>query len=576
MNLTGGWVFVGKMINLLNYNYWETYTPDNKEPTNGHVKIAGGESSLNLGNIIYDCSLVTKTSQKSDNSKSVSFVYKGQEFVTYTHLPRNMSALETFQGWQKTFFLSVAGLILLGLLIEPIKTLIFLLGILTAIYFIDLVFSFFTLYKNLSSESEIKISKKEIKKVDEETLPVYTILCPLYKEANVLEQFIEAIEGLDWPKEKLDVIFLLEEDDSVTVNAAYDLNLPAYYNILVVPNSLPKTKPKACNYGLAHAKGDFLVIYDAEDRPDALQLKKAYLGFKKVNSNVVCLQSKLNYYNENQNLLTRLFTAEYSLWFDLVLPGLQSIETTIPLGGTSNHFKIAALRYLDAWDPFNVTEDCDLGTRLFKAGFRTGILESTTYEEANSNVASWLRQRSRWIKGYLQTYLVHMRDPIDFIKKHKSHAFIFQLVIGARMTFMIVNPVLWLMTISYFVLNRYLGTFIESLYPPLIFYIGTVALVFGNFMYFYIYMVGCAKRGKWELIRYVFLIPFYWLLASVAAVKAFYQLIKNPYYWEKTEHGLHLVEKKVNFAPAFGGVWRIGRSFWAILLGFYSQRRLTT
>jgi hypothetical protein len=169
-----------------------------------------------------------------------------------------------------------------------------------------------------------------------------------------------------------------------------------------------------------------------------------------------------------------------------------------------------------------------------------------------------------------------MRNPFDFIKKHGIHALIFQLVIGARMTFMIINPILWLMTISYFALNRFLGTFIESLYPPFIFYIGTVALVFGNFMYFYIYMVGCAKRGNWELVRYVFLIPFYWLLASVAAVKGFYQLLIKPYFWEKTEHGLHLVEKKTKFAPSFGGLWRINRAFGGILLSLiFSQRRLT-
>src|SRR6185436_4286234 len=153
-----------------------------------------------------------------------------------------------------------------------------------------------------------------------------------------------------------------------------------------------------CNYGLHFAKGEYLVIYDAEDIPDPLQLKKAFLAFQKLPSNVACLQAKLNYFNSDQNLLTRFFTAEYSLWFDVILTGLQSIETTIPLGGTSNHFKTKILKQLKGWDPFNVTEDCDLGVRLFKQGYKTAIIESTTLEEANSNTKNWIRQRSRWIK----------------------------------------------------------------------------------------------------------------------------------------------------------------------------------
>jgi len=175
--------------------------------------------------------------------------------------------------------------------------------------------------------------------------------------------------------------------------------LPDYVRVLVVPHSLPKTKPKACNYGLNYARGDFLVIYDAEDIPEPHQLKKAYLGFENALDSVKCLQAKLNYYNPDHNLLTRLFTAEYSLWFEVILPGLQSVNGYIPLGGTSNHFRTRDLITLEGWDPFNVTEDCDLGARIFKRGWRTAIIDSVTLEEANSNAWNWLRQRSRWIKG---------------------------------------------------------------------------------------------------------------------------------------------------------------------------------
>lgn len=471
-------------------------------------------------------------------------VYKGKKFITHTNLVNEKSAIKTFYKWQKITLAILVGVGLMSVVFFPLQTAKFLLSILTLIYFADLIFSTYLLIKSLHFPPEIDISEEEIDKINDDKLPVYSILCPLYKEANVLPEFVEAINKIDWPKDKLDVLLLLEQDDEETITVANSLGLSDSFKILVVPHSFPKTKPKACNFGFAHAKGEYVVIYDAEDKPDPLQLKKAYLAFNRLDPKVVCLQSKLNYYNKNQNLLTRMFTAEYSLWFDLVLPGLQIINTTIPLGGTSNHFRRTALKYLSAWDPFNVTEDCDLGARLFKEGFKTAIINSTTYEEANSQVKSWIKQRSRWIKGYLQTYLVHMRDPVDFYKKHGLHSIIFQLVIGMRMTFILINPILWAVTITYFAFRETAGPVIESLYPPTIFYIGVVCLVFGNFIYFYNYMIGLAKRREWYLIKYVFFVPFYWVLSAFAAVKAFYQLFIKPYHWEKTQHGLHLPQIK--------------------------------
>lgn len=358
-------------------------------------------------------------------------------------------------------------------------------------------------------------------------------------------EFINSIKQLNWPKEKLEVLLLLEEDDKETKTAAKKLDMPSFIRIITVPDSNPRTKPKACNFGLLHAKGEYVVVYDAEDRPDPLQLKKSYLGFKKFGKNIFCLQSKLNYYNPNHNVLTRLFTAEYSLWFDVILPGLQSIESSIPLGGTSNHFRVKDLIKIRAWDPFNVTEDCDLGVRIFKAGLKTAIIDSTTLEEANSSAGNWIRQRSRWIKGYFQTYLVHMRHPVKFFREYGIHALTFQLVIGMRMTFMIINPFLWLMTVSYFMFRSSVGVAIESLYPAPVFYMAAFALVVGNFMYIFNYMIGSAKRGHYGLIKYVFLIPFYWILTSVAAIKALYQLAFKPHFWEKTHHGLHIPEAKL-------------------------------
>ncbi len=467
-------------------------------------------------------------------------IHHKRKLITHTTLHPAQSALQTLVPWQKIFLTFVGLLIAGGLFLNTLGTAILVISLLSLIYFSDVLFNLYLIIKSLYFPSEISFSKNEMHRKWEDELPVYTILCPLYREAAVLSSFVESIKRLDWPARKLDVLLLLEEDDSETIRAIRRMRLPYYIKPLIVPHSLPKTKPKACNYGLNFAQGEYLVIFDAEDRPDSDQLKKVYLGFTKVPGNVVCLQAKLNYYNPGQNLLTRLFTAEYSLWFDVILPGLQSINTAIPLGGTSNHFKIDVLRKLQGWDPFNVTEDCDLGIRLFKAGLRTAIIDSTTLEEANSRPKNWVRQRSRWIKGYLQTFFVHNRHPLRMIREQGIHALLFQLIIGARISFMLINPLLWLMTIAYFTMYARFGPLIESLYLGPFFYMAVFALVAGNFMYLYNYMIGAARRREWSLMKYVYLIPFYWLMASAAAVVAVWQLLTRPHYWEKTIHGLHL------------------------------------
>ncbi len=478
--------------------------------------------------------------KKSPGMIGSGVTYRKSNYITHTTLHHSKSALSTFVPWQLALILGLISLAAIGFVFVPLQTAITLVGLLSFVYLVDVFFNLFVIIKSLHIPPEISVTDDELSILDYQKLPIYTILCPLYKEAHVLPQFISAMGKMDWPEDRLEVILLLEEDDEVTIKAAKKMKLPKSFRIVIVPDGKPKTKPKACNYGLGVAKGDYIVVYDAEDQPDPKQLKQAYYAFKESSKKVICLQAKLNYYNPSHNMLTRLFTAEYSLWFDVILPGLQSINTSIPLGGTSNHFRTADLRELEGWDPFNVTEDCDLGARIFQAGYKTAIIDSTTLEEANSNVRNWFRQRSRWLKGYMQTYLVHMRNPLDFMRRQGIHSLIFQLIVGGRIAFILINPFLWVLTISYFVLYRYLGPSIEAIYPGAVFYMAVTSLLLGNFTYLYNYMIGCAKRGHWELIKYVFLIPIYWLMISYAACIALFQLFFKPHYWEKTIHGLHL------------------------------------
>lgn len=398
----------------------------------------------------------------------------------------------------------------------------------------------YLIYRALSHDLEVPISADELAALADADLPVYTILVPLYREASVLPTLLHGLTRLNYPSAKLDVKLLLEEDDYETRDAIRDMNLPAYVEPVVVPAAHPRNKPKACNYGLIHARGELVVIYDAEDVPDPDQLRMAVAAFRKVGDEVTCVQAKLNYYNAHQNLLTHWFTIEYSMWFDLFLPGLDATSAPIPLGGTSNHFPTQRLRDVGAWDPFNVTEDADLGLRLFRKGGRTAIIDSTTLEEANSEVYNWIRQRSRWVKGYIQTYLVHMRHPRKLWQTIGPKAFFeFQLVIGGTFFSFLINPIFWGLTALWYLAH---AGFIRDIYPAPVYYLGILSLVLGNFAFIYLNVAGCLRRKNYAMVRYSLLVPLYWALMSVAAWKGFLQLAYKPFYWEKTVHGLYKPE----------------------------------
>jgi glycosyltransferase XagB len=478
------------------------------------------------------------------NGKHKGFRYKGAEFIHHADLHHSETALKRFGGKQVEYLAGFAALYILFLLLNWHATILITLATLTLLYFADLVFNLFMIYRSFTRNPEIVITNEEVD-ADQRIWPKYTVFCPLYKEWQVIPQFVKAMSQLDYPKDQLQIMLLLEEDDKESIAKTAEFDLPEYFDVVVVPHSLPKTKPKALNYGLNKATGEYIVIYDAEDVPDTRQLKKAVMAFERTGDKTICVQAKLSFYNPHQNLLTRVFTAEYLLWFNLVLPGMQSIQGPIPLGGTSNHLRKRDVSKLKGWDAFNVTEDCDLGIRLAKQGYTTAIIESTTLEEANSHFWNWYGQRSRWIKGYIQTYLVHMRNPKEFTDNGKHyHLAAFQFIVGGKILSMFINPLMWCITIAYFALRPWAGEFIESFFPSTILYIGVFSFVFGNFLYLYYYMIACAKRGHYDLIKYVYVVPFYWLMMSFASWRAVYEMIVKPHYWAKTLHGLHLTSEK--------------------------------
>jgi cellulose synthase/poly-beta-1,6-N-acetylglucosamine synthase-like glycosyltransferase len=445
----------------------------------------------------------------------LSHVLLGQKYVKSAVFellnrdPKN-SALTTFTTPQLAFTFGMLAIVAAGLILSFANTAIIINVLLSSFFLIAIVFKLFLALVGSRFELDEAVTKQEVREVIDEDLPIYTIHLPVYKEDKLIKKLIWNLQSIDYPREKLDIKLLIEEDDDKTLNAVRNLDFPAVFEVIVVPFHMPKTKPKACNYGLHFSRGEFLTIYDAEDVPDTDQLKKVVALFNKLPENYIVIQCALNYFNRNENFLTRMFTLEYSYWFDYMLPGLDTFDIPIPLGGTSNHFKFEYLMELGGWDPFNVTEDADLGVRAYDKGYKVGIINSTTYEEANNEMFNWVRQRSRWIKGYMQTHLVHMRNPVALWKKLGWKGFLgFNFFIGATPVTFLVYPLLLCIFFAYVILD--LET-IRTLFPDWVLFMSIINLMVGNILMIYVNMMAVFKRRYYELILFAVANPVYWLL----------------------------------------------------------------
>lgn len=446
------------------------------------------------------------------------------------------SARQVVTPAQSRALLGIGVLALTALLLWPVATLVALNALLALGFLATFGLKLLLVWFGSRHRIDIKVTAQEAAALRDEDLPVYTVLVPMYKEPEVLPILANALRKLDYPISKLDVKLVLEADDTETIAAAKRLGLEAFFEIIRVPPSQPKTKPKACNYALHFARGELLTIYDAEDKPEPDQLRRVVAAFAKARADVACIQARLNYYNADENWLTRMFTLEYTLWFDFYLPALEFLRIPIPLGGTSNHFRLDVLRKVHAWDPYNVTEDADLGVRLIQQGYRVNVVNSTTFEEANVSIPNWIRQRSRWLKGYMQTWLVHMRDPLHLYRSTGFKGFWgFQFFIGGGFFTALAVPALWLVYLLWLATGTHA---FDALFPPWVLHVAVANLLLGNAFFVYITLVAAFKRDYYRLAPYALTVPLYWVLQSVAAYKGLWQLIRNPFYWEKTTHGI--------------------------------------
>ncbi|MCI5050201.1 MAG: glycosyltransferase [Rickettsiales bacterium] len=522
--------------------YYQSYRCIPWKLQNGRMVIACTELTARLqhwARHFYHKEVTFVVTTPRDIRRSIEKIF-GQDISLETrtkllNINPSLSAYTTLTKTQRFILIGLLALSFAALWFEPRLTLIYTLTFVNCFYFATIIFKFLLLFRRKDS---VNIDDATLESLSDGDLPIYTILAPMYKEEASIPNLLEAIRNLNYPKTKLDVKLVVEEDDEMTINAIKALKPEPYFDIIRVPPSEPRTKPKACNYALAFAKGDIVTIYDVEDQPEPNQLKKVVAAYKQCDPSVICFQARLNYFNWNESMITKLFAIEYSSLFDIMLPGLDRLKIPIPLGGTSNHINLRRLRDLGDWDPYNVTEDADLGMRLAVNGFRTEVLDSVTLEEAPITFIPWLKQRTRWIKGYMQTWLVYMRNPGILHKALKTKGFIgFQLFIGGPCFVFVFSPLLWVLA----------GVWIAGYIPmddvPPWLYQSCYAVLFLGIFCHLIYALAAAKKWShsWRstsIAPAILMFPFYWLLHSIASLRALWQLVFKPHYWDKTTHGV--------------------------------------
>ncbi len=379
--------------------------------------------------------------------------------------------------------------------------------------------------------------RSRARRVNDRFLPPYSVIVALHREARVVGELAAALEAFDYPRGKLDFKLVIEEDDHATRRALEALALPASYEIIVAPRGWPRTKPRALNIALSLIRGEFVAVFDAEDVPAPRQLRDAAERFLREPGSVACLQAQLSIDNVEDSWLTRLFAIEYAALFDVTNHGLTDLGLPLPLGGSSNHFRVDVLRAIGAWDAWNVTEDADLGLRLARFGYRSRTLPSTTQEEAPALLRAWMKQRRRWCKGWTQTFITLSRDPARLVSETGLGG---AGVVSLMMVNMVLAPLLWPPLTALMIYQLAVAGLPQpaSALELVSATLWMSAAAFGAGSVVWLALLGMKRRnliGLWPSLP--LLLPYY-LLISTAAWAALYDLASKPFHWHKTEHGL--------------------------------------
>lgn len=456
-----------------------------------------------------------------------------QSVSRLARLRPDLSSATLLWRWQAQALLCLLFVLMAALVIAPAGLAVVLTLLLAVPFFSVYVLRFLAAAMALARTGVEGAGQDQLSDAE---CPTYALLVPLYDEADIVPGLVHALSALDYPRDKLAIRLVVEEDDGHTHEALRRVVMPEHMRVLVVPGGEPKTKPRALAVALDQTPGELVVVFDAEDIPEPDQLRRVAGVFSKSPQQLACVQACLNTFNPNETWITRQFTIEYSALFDLILPALHRFGLPLPLGGTSNHFRRVALQEVLAWDPYNVTEDADLGIRIARFGLKVGVIGSTTWEEAPPTLSIWLGQRTRWLKGWMQTYLVHMRRPRALARELGWWPFLgLQVLMGAMIASALVHP--WFYVLLGY--EIYMGSILavtggESW--SLLWWLALANLCLG---YLSIAMIGAVavwRRDRKVLIAYLPLVPVYWLAISFAAYRALMELVSAPFYWEKTRH----------------------------------------
>ncbi|MEO0728899.1 MAG: glycosyltransferase [Pseudomonadota bacterium] len=447
----------------------------------------------------------------------------------------DLSAASPAALWQRSACFIAPPLMVGALFLNPGMTVAVGLAFVSAIFLLVIVLRWTALWMLVA-----RVVPARVRPVADADLPTYAVLVPMFREGAIARDTIASLARLDYPSDRVEILLVCEADDVETLGAIVAVPLPPQFRLVLVPPSEPRTKPKALNYALATTQAELIVIYDAEDMPNPSQLRQAAAIFAQRGARLACLQARLNVYNRQENWLTRQFTIEYTALFDGLLPALRRLGLPLPLGGTSNHFRRAVLLRVGAWDPFNVTEDADLGIRLDRFGYDIDVLRATTFEEAPAEHRAWIKQRTRWMLGWMQTVIVHTRRPGRLVRELGPWRSIGLLLLAVGLiATVLLHPVVYLSLLFQLGHEAPFGSG-GSTFEIAIWTLAGLNFILGVGSAIGVAAAGLAGRGYWRLFLSLPLMPLYWLLTSYAGWRALLQLAmrrrKKPIMWEKTPH----------------------------------------
>ncbi len=410
----------------------------------------------------------------------------------------------------------------------------FFAGFISTVYIAILLFKLVMMHRSVAANRRI-VTDDDLRALRDEELPVVSMFIPLYKEPEIIPQIFRYLSDFDYPQGKLDIIFILESTDTETAQAFLAMHPPAHFKALLSPDVPPKTKPKAMNVAFKEAKGEVLVIFDAEVLPERDQLKRAVAMFKKF-PEAKYLHGRMDVYNAEENWITRLYTAEFCYFYHYFMPGLIESKYPVPISGHSTYFRAEVIEKVGAWDGYNVAEDCDIGIRIYRKGFGSGMmLDSHTWEQSTTTIPTWVRQRTRWIQGFIQTSMVQLRYPLLLKRELGSwrNFLVFLFLVPGNVLLNMLNIFQWILFVLWHTTH---APFLQVAYDGVVLYLATTCFLLGNFLFTYFTMYGLFARKHFRIVPWAVLSFVYWIMLGVATLRSTLHLFLHPHKWDKTKH----------------------------------------